>query len=294
MSKYRNYGKQLKINKSLPYIKLPKEKVDLFIDWYNQDLRAIKEMPEVFSRGYLEIDTSTIFKYQTYSIFDLKTEEELQQLKAICNKLDSTYNKMILYFNYTNDLIRGDEFSKEDIDNQPKGRRIDIEGYCNTGELVCKQSLSVNKDDLTDKIRAFIMLDKNITYPQVPYTVSLNLLAKDITEVEQNQNEFNRKFINVCTALFTAVIWYLATNKTEKYIVDETTQIIEAKHHTNKNHKSHNRAIKTPIYELVDRRQPTIKELVGQYHTLSKLGDITDIIKMVKLYLLNHIQKVKS
>ena len=46
---------KLKLNKRLPYIKLPNEKVNLFIDWYNQDLRTIKDIPRVFEEGYIEI-----------------------------------------------------------------------------------------------------------------------------------------------------------------------------------------------------------------------------------------------
>ena len=86
---------KLKLNKRLPYIKLPKEKVNLFIDWYNQDLRTIKDIPRVFEEGYIEIDISDMVKTKTFSIFEIQNDKDYENIKKL--NIEDQFNKIAKY-----------------------------------------------------------------------------------------------------------------------------------------------------------------------------------------------------
>ena len=108
---------------------------------------------------------------------------------------------------------------------------------------------------------SFYSFDEEIT--KCKYIYSNSIIYLDSTkEYSKNQSEFNVTLFNNCRALTLAVIWYLATNKVEKYIVDENTQIVEAKTHHKSKHINHTRNIKTPIYDLVDNRTTTVERLI--------------------------------
>lgn len=251
---------RLKLNKRLPYIKLPKEKVNLFIDWYNQDLRTIKDIPRVFEEGYLEIDISDMVKTRTFSIFEVQNDEEYENVKKLNQALEIAYSKIIIHF-------KGNTLDDS----------VEIEGYCGTGDMLFRNSIDPKGNDLINKIKNYIVNDalmgkdkvqrddieeKQDYLPKVKRQLELNLKTREPKEYSKNQSEFNVALCNNCRALTLAVIWYLATNKAEKYIVDENTQIVEAKTHHKSKHRNHTRNIKTPIYDLVDNRTTTVERLI--------------------------------
>lgn len=48
--------KQLKIDKHLPQIVLPANKMQMFADWWNEDIRFETTIPHSFEEGYLLIE----------------------------------------------------------------------------------------------------------------------------------------------------------------------------------------------------------------------------------------------
>ena len=241
---------KLFINKRLPYIKLPKEKIELFTKWYNVDLRDLEELPKVFEEGYLEIDTSDYISVKMPTIFDIKSEEKFNQLKELYNKVAITYSKMIIHFEIKTDNI------------------INTTGYYGDGNYAFRRiEFNIKEDDIIKKIRQSVsgISDREDKYlPEINDRLVLDLLSSNTMEdMKAVQDEFNRKLGDSCLGLLISVVWYLATNKSEKYIVNHT-QIIESDSNVNKKHntKSRDRYIRTPIYELVDKQQPTIDKLI--------------------------------
>lgn len=240
-------AEKLHIQKRLPYIKLPKEKVDLFIEWYNNDLRNLEEVPEVFKEGYIEIDTSDLISVKIPSIFDIKSEEKYNNLKLLYSKVLETYSKSTLYFNIinTNTML--------------------LKGWYGNKEFAFDVEYNLKEDKLMKLMKDQILGENRPHLPSVQNKLRLDLMSSEFDELKKRQDEFNQKYGDVCFCLTLSVIWYLATNKAEKYIVDENTQIIETEHtNFNKKHKKHkhNRNITTPIYNLVDKRTTTVERLI--------------------------------
>ena len=238
---------KLHIQKRLPYIKLPKEKVDLFIEWYNNDLRNLEEIPEVFTEGYIEINTSDLISVKIPSIFDIKSEEKYNNLKILHNKVLNTYSKSTLYFHILNI------------------NTVQLKGWYGDGEFAFNVEYDLKQDKLMRAMTNYILGEDRQHLPEIQNKLRLDLMSSEFEELKKRQDNFHREYGNVCFGLTLAVIWYLATNKAEKYIVDETTQIIETEHtNFNKKHKKHqhNRNITTPIYNLVDKRTTTVERLI--------------------------------
>lgn len=240
---------KLLINKRLPYIKLPKDKIDLFIKWYNLDLRDLEELPEVFEEGYVEIDTSAYINIKMPTIFDIKSEEKYNELKKLHNKVSVTYSKMIIHFTIKPNNI------------------INIVGYYGDGEYAFNIEFNLKEDETLKKIKQYIASTSDRDYkhlPEIQDKLFLDLYQfSTMDEMKTAQNEFNRKLGDSCLGLVISVIWYLATNTSEKYLVSNT-EVVESYQNktTNKQHKHHNRTITAPIYYLVDKKPITVDKLI--------------------------------
>ena len=60
--------KKLKIDKQLPKIILPANKLKIFADWWNEDIRFESTIPRTFEEGYLFIENEhgqDVSKYTT-------------------------------------------------------------------------------------------------------------------------------------------------------------------------------------------------------------------------------------
>lgn len=93
----------LKINDRLSKIIIPKEKVNLFLDWYEQDLYKENTVPKVFDEGYLSVDLSDFIRVRTLSIFEVKNEKTLKTQRELVNSLIETYGKAIVYYRVINE-----------------------------------------------------------------------------------------------------------------------------------------------------------------------------------------------
>ena len=51
--KVDKFLQELHIRNKLPQIIVPADKVDLFIEWWNKDIRFLPDVPHSFDKGYL-------------------------------------------------------------------------------------------------------------------------------------------------------------------------------------------------------------------------------------------------
>lgn len=240
---------KLYINKRLPYIKLPKEKIDLFIKWYNLDLRGLEDLPEVFEEGYLEVDTSEYISMKLPTIFEIKNEDKYNKLKELSNKTRETYSKMIIYFHIQGSVLK-------------------LLGYYGNNESAFSVDFKLKEDETMKKIMQYIASTSNKNFnhlPEVNEKLVLDLWKYNTFEdMNAEQKAFNRSLGDACFGLVVSVIWYLATNTSEKYLVSNTRTSESNQYADNhsKHKHNHNRTITSPIYYLADKKPMTVDKLI--------------------------------
>lgn len=87
----------MEINKKLPQIILPKDKIEMLINWWNTDIRFEKEVPHSFEEGYLFIEyglNNDLIKSMAKTMKVTFRDAE-KQLKHI--------SEFIMYFKFTNE-----------------------------------------------------------------------------------------------------------------------------------------------------------------------------------------------
>lgn len=218
----------LRIIKKLPQIIIPSNKVDMFTEWYNSDLRFQDEIPRAFNNGYVFIEfdhTSNIFLSldnheliksiaKTYK----KTYREIENL--LKNFLDTTKNAVV-YFEFQDDFLT---------------IRIYIQDYL-TNQIVLdlKQRDSSKPNPSTEEMLNQLSLDDNNTYTSYAY---------------------------FCFILTECALWYLATaSKRTKYYREnnaepyyyEKREVIQTKK---------NRTITTPVYDMNKIRKVKVDSLI--------------------------------
>ena len=252
---------RLVIDNKLPYIKLPKDKTELFLNWYNTDLRHKLEIPEVFMEGYVELNTESFTEFVSRPIFDLKYKTDLERDIKIKQSLRNTYNNLILYFRFTDkDTIYFEGYSASSGDrlfnyNYSISERNSKQQVAKFIEAIKELSASFtpsNVPDINNEVETNIKLDVNKIKPEA---------------VQETLNGFTKRLCNTCIALSVTSFIYIAMNKSDKYITTDRTVIynyINPTHKHNKKHKK-DRFITTPIYDLEDKRIITLDRLIKRH-----------------------------
>lgn len=103
-------NKKLKYDRHLPCIEIPVNKLQMFLDWWNSDIRFESTVPHSFNEGYLLLSGLN-------SSIDVNSSSIKHLIKDIASSFKSTYrnietllngfidscNKLILYFHFLND-----------------------------------------------------------------------------------------------------------------------------------------------------------------------------------------------
>lgn len=222
-SKVSDKQKQLRIDNKLPQIILPKNKLDMFYDWYNEDLRFTSDLPEAYNEGYMIIEND---------IIQVKLEDAKDYIKQWAKHHNTTYrvienrlkeyiadlDKVTLYFKYTN-------------------KHIDILMYGKSGYLATVMNFDVCEGE-NSRIE-----NKHIT---------------KFSTWEDIQNEFNFLIVT----LFVSSIWYIATtSKTTRYYYEEKRDRYTYTDKEVKNVSKH-KTISTPVYDLTKIKTVKIESLV--------------------------------
>lgn len=215
---------QLKINKKLPQIILPKNKIDMFLDWYNEDLRHQDILPKAFTEGYIIIDND---------VMDIDLSKCRDYFKRMAKQLSTTYRQMenrlkyfiestakvTVYFKFTDDVYY-------------------LEVYGTDNSKISNISLQFAKG----------------SSPEYKY--------RYITELaEDNWDSTLNIFNEFCLIMVYTSMWYISTTtKTTKYYYEKKEPITYTKKDVIK--VSRDKVITTPIYDMTKIKRVKVDHLI--------------------------------
>lgn len=227
---------ELRINPLLPNIIISKDKINLFVDWYNKDIRFQKELPHTFEKGYIRIK-SMLFStdISNYNVF----------IKALAKQYNKTYrqieNMLKLYVDGINDVIVYFEF---------KGDMFYNYIYRKDGKILSKAEAQIGDNKQPSPEITLTSLSNN----------DINKLNNEQEFVDDVQNKFNY----FCLAICSTCLWYLATTtKTIKYKYKEKSK---EEYNPNKRvvYVKENKNVTTPIYNLDNIKIKTVDRLINK------------------------------
>ena len=99
-------GYTLKINKKLPQIIIPREKLTMFMDWWDNDIRFEQSVPKAFEEGYViyQLPTSDFTGTMAKDAIKLIAKHMGQTYREVENKLKEINNREIItYFKFLSD-----------------------------------------------------------------------------------------------------------------------------------------------------------------------------------------------
>lgn len=217
--------KQLKIDKRLPQILIPANKIQLFIDWWNSDIRFETSIPHAFNEGYVVVDNIIVDNTDVSKFRDL--------IKATASELGTSYRyvenvfkeflekskKITLYFIFLND------------------NTIYSETYDDENKIMSRMEFAVGKSEAEKEI------DLNV--------------RNDIDNIDDLMHDINY----VHLALLVTSLWYIATtSRSTKYIYEKKTpQIIGRQKGVVQ--VSDTKFISTPIYDMSKTRTVKVESL---------------------------------
>lgn len=227
---------ELRINPLLPNIIISKDKINLFVDWYNKDIRFQKELPHTFEKGYIRIK-SMLFStdISNYNVF----------IKALAKQYNKTYrqieNMLKLYIDGINDVTVYFEFKDNMFYNYI---------YKKDGKILSKAEAQIGDNKQPSPEITLTSLSNN----------DINKLNNEQEFVDDVQNKFNY----FCLAICSTCLWYLATTtKTTKYKYKERS---EKEYNPNKRvvYVKENKNVTTPIYNLDNIKIKTVDRLINK------------------------------
>lgn len=214
----------LNIKSKLPQILIPDDKVIVFKDWWNQDIRFQTSIPKSFSEGYLLIDNS--YKNTSY----VKKEYYRPLVKKLAEMYKCSFSRAEdLYF----DLLDTATF---------------LHIYF------------IFKTD--DEIKLYVYDKKNTLHSTIEFKVGNSLEPSDPLELDYISSEnFNIKFNYFCTVMFATAMWYLATSNKDRYYYEKSNEktikgdkdIVYVRKH---------KTISTPIYDFGKVRKIKVESLI--------------------------------
>ena len=227
---------ELRINPLLPNIIISKDKINLFVDWYNNDIRFQKELPHTFEKGYIRIK-SMLFSpdISNYNVF----------IKALAKQYNKTYrqieNMLKLYIDGINDVTVYFEFKDNMFYNYI---------YRKDGKILSKAEAQIGDNKQPSPEITLTSLSNN----------DINKLNNEQEFVDDVQNKFNY----FCLAICSTCLWYLATTtKTTKYKYKEKSK---EEYNPNKRvvYVKENKNVTTPIYNLDNIKIKTVDRLINK------------------------------
>lgn len=223
--------KKLKINKRLPKIILPANKLEMFANWWNEDIRFEKTIPHSFEEGYLFIENEhglTADKFSPLIKFTAKAYHT--SYRNIENQLIEFLDLMKhikLYFKFIND------------------NTVSVEVY--DGE-----------DLLLQRIEFQYGADKDEPEPRIVLYGEEAEKKADVTSLDEVLNNFGMQFVYY----LTTCLWYMATTATNiQYVYEEKHPVVE-KRHKGVVQVSDTKFIRTPVYDMTKIRKVKVERLI--------------------------------
>lgn len=222
---HKQADKVLKIDKRLPQIIVPADKIQMFIDWWNSDIRFEKSIPHTFDEGYMIIDNIK------GGFNDISTYADL--IKTIAKTFHTTYRdienqfkgfiesskKLTLYFKFTSE------------------NAMFVETYDNDDKIISNMEFAVGENSEPEKFIEFNKVE-----------------ATNFDDVMEDMN-FNN------LAIMVSCLWYIATTtRSTRYIYENKTPVV-----TSRNRGvvqvSDTKFITTPIYDMKKVKVVTVEKL---------------------------------
>lgn len=210
---------KLNLNKRLPQIHIEQKQIDLFLDWWNKDIRFEKTIPHSFEEGYLICDMDMKIDMSKFNTLIKQTARQFRTTyRDIENKFKNFIHALehpIVYFKFLND----NTITMETFNQYDKSRISNI-----------SFQFGANSPDMEEEFTPQKM------YEQV-------LQSEDF---EKSMYCFNMLYVII---LITS-LWYIATTKrTTKYVYEQKRPVI-ASRHKNVVKVSDTKTINTPIYDI--------------------------------------------
>lgn len=248
---------KLNIDKSLPQIIIPKDKLQIFIDWYNDKLIAETELPEIFNEGYIKIDLSEILECKIPSIFEIKNEKEYLNYKKLSEDAKNRYTRLVVYFKLVNtklEIILFDAFKNKIYDGG-----IDL--YLNRLAVSVVMMGSSESTKHTDKLKI----------PELK--IDFASMMSDVKSRDANREEIDRlysenvgnMFMRFAYGIVVSSLTYLAMLKPKaKNNLLYASEFAHSKKHTNYTNQSV-RNITNPVYDLNYEDNITLTKLTTKH-----------------------------
>lgn len=227
---YNKSNKILKIDKKLPQIIIPANKINMFVDWWNTDIRFETSIPHSFNEGYVMLDNvQSKFK---------DINEYSQIIKSMAKTLKTTYR---VIENQVKDFISSIQIITLYFKFLSENSMF-VETYDNNGRLISNMNFAVGKNSEPEKP---IILDK-----------------KGVDAVDMDSIMYEMNYMHL--GILISCLWYIATTtKSTKYIYDKKTPVVTGRS-KGVVQVSDTKYIKTPIYDMNKIRVVKVENLASR------------------------------
>lgn len=209
---------QLKINKRLPQIHIEQKQIDLFIEWWNKDIRFQQTIPHSFEEGYLKCDLNLNIDVNKFK--DI-IKQSAKEYKTTYRVMENTFKDFISMIEHTTIHFKF-------INNN--------EVYLNTYD---------KNNNIISRIEFEYGEDKKDFEEEFTYDKMYNIMNKS-----NNSDDLMFGFNLLYTIIFVTSIWYIATTRnTTKYVYEQKTPVITGRK-KNIVRVSDTKVISTPIYDI--------------------------------------------
>lgn len=221
---------QLKINKRLPQIHIEQKQIDLFIEWWNKDVRFQQTIPHSFEEGYLKCDLNLNIDINKFK--DI-IKQSAKEYKTTYRVMENTFKDFISMIEHTTIHFKF-------INNN--------EVYLNTYD---------KNNNIISRIEFEYGEDKKDFEEEFTYDKMYNIMNKS-----NNSDDLMFGFNLLYTIIFVTSIWYIATTRnTTKYVYEQKTPIITSRK-KNIVRVSDTKVISTPIYDISKIKTKKVEGLI--------------------------------
>ena len=221
---------QLKINKRLPQIHIEQKQIDLFIEWWNKDIRFQQTIPHSFEEGYLKCDLNLNIDINKFK--DI-IKQSAKVYKTTYRVMENTFKDFISMIEHTTIHFKF-------INNN--------EVYLNTYD---------KNNNIISRIEFEYGEDKKDFEEEFTYDKMYNIMNKS-----NNSDDLMFGFNLLYTIIFVTSIWYIATTRnTTKYVYEQKTPVITSRK-KNIVRVSDTKVISTPIYDISKIKTKKVEGLI--------------------------------
>lgn len=209
---------QLKINKRLPQIHIEQKQIDLFIEWWNKDIRFQQTIPHSFEEGYLKCDLNLNIDINKFR--DI-IKQSAKEYKTTYRVMENTFKDFISMIEHTTIHFKF-------INNN----EVYLNTYDKNNNIISRIEFEYGEDKKD--------FEEEFTYDKM----------YDIMNKSNNSDDLMFGFNLLYTIIFVTSIWYIATTRnTTKYVYEQKTPIITSRK-KNIVRVSDTKVISTPIYDI--------------------------------------------